>query len=197
MTVSSFILLMPMCRQNLKLQSTRPKWKTFERLRKMSLIYACVISFKPTTNIDRQAELNDEESWHVQRDADGIRSMYRPDEDSSRLVIRLEGLIDAPLFDVLAIWYEVDLHKLWMPSFRSLGLKESKLLQNPLPTKLLVQMLYGIPWPMENRDLLFRVDGIDCVSVSIVYENLILSLDGSRSCRTGLYGPPVTDSGPI
>lgn len=77
--------------------------------------------------------------------------------------------IDSPIFNVLAILYEVDLYKTWVPRQ---GV--SQILHSIAKFRFLCYYVFDMPWPVANRDCVCYGIGIDmleqqkpCILVSV------------------------------
>ena len=58
-----------------------------------------------------------EDGWNVQKESEGLRTLYRNLEDSAHIhSIRLDGDVDAPIFTLLTLFHEIDLVTKWIPS---------------------------------------------------------------------------------
>eukprot|EP00051_Salpingoeca_urceolata_P034866 m.27098 g.27098 ORF g.27098 m.27098 type:complete len:584 (-) comp8449_c0_seq2:110-1861(-) len=115
-----------------------------------------------------QQDLSSDEGWTVQSNRDGIRVLYRKEADSAFHTLRLEGLVDASIFDNLAIFYEVDLHHTWMPTYRMLGVKRSERVAQFSLSDMLLRMQISLPWPFTTREAWLRVIGVDCMDAEVV-----------------------------
>jgi hypothetical protein len=60
-------------------------------------------------------EIESEEGWELCADKDDIQTYYRKEENEKLHALKIQGTIDSPMFDVISIFYEVDLYKTWMP----------------------------------------------------------------------------------
>jgi hypothetical protein len=103
------------------------------------------------------------EGWERMRDYDGISTLYKKEEGTDFHTLRVEGNVNAPLFNILAVFYEIDLFKLWLPTYQMLGLKESSVIGKISKTKLLADFKMNMPWPITNRDCVLSVTGVDCM----------------------------------
>ncbi|KAF4693457.1 hypothetical protein FOZ60_010875 [Perkinsus olseni] len=108
--------------------------------------------------------LSHDDGWQLQRDSKGIKTYYKHNKDTPNLhSLRIEGVIDCPLFDLMALLSEVDFYKDWIPSYKFLGIRESEKVAAPRATQMLLHIVAALPWPFDNRDLVISVDGIDCI----------------------------------
>jgi len=60
-------------------------------------------------------DFNSYNGWILTRDADGIKTFYKHEDPNPIHSIRLEGMIDCPLLNILSVVYEVDLYTGWWP----------------------------------------------------------------------------------
>eukprot|EP00047_Mylnosiga_fluctuans_P007771 m.255438 g.255438 ORF g.255438 m.255438 type:complete len:342 (-) comp19481_c0_seq1:79-1104(-) len=127
-----------------------------------------------------RASVASDDGWILQRDADGIRTLYRLEPGNSHIILRAECDIDSPVLDILALFYEVDLYTRWMPTYKLIGLKAATILENPSPTKLLVHIVANVPWPMQTRDLCIAIDGVDCMDDGNAHRQIVVLLDSSE-----------------
>ncbi|EER02592.1 conserved hypothetical protein [Perkinsus marinus ATCC 50983] len=104
------------------------------------------------------------DGWVLQRDGEGIRTYYKHNKDTPSVhSFRIQGIIDCPFFDLMALLSEVDFYKDWIPSYKFLGIRDSKRIAEPRATQMLLHIVAALPWPFHNRDLVISVDGIDCI----------------------------------
>jgi hypothetical protein len=122
-------------------------------------------SSKAVAEVQRaHAELDaSAEGWEKMRDYDGISTLYKKEEGTDFHTLRVEGNVQAPLFNILAVFYEIDLFKLWLPTYQMLGLKESSVIGKLSKTKMLADFKLNMPWPITNRDCVLSITGVDCM----------------------------------
>jgi len=101
-------------------------------------------------------EFNSYNGWTKTYDSNGIQTFYRHEGNTPIHSLRMEGLINAPIFDVLAVLNEADLYSTWVPM-----MKESVILQNTSRYGKVCYMRIELPWPMWARDLLLVAYGVD------------------------------------
>lgn len=105
-----------------------------------------------------------DDGWVLQKESHEVRTLYQHHPSRPHLhSIRLEGIVDAPVFCLLALLHEVDLFHKWLPSYSFLGLNFAKCVSHPSPTELLIHLNINVPWPFSNRYVFFLCDGIDCM----------------------------------
>eukprot|EP01114_Cavostelium_apophysatum_P016047 TRINITY_DN4501_c0_g1_i1.p1 TRINITY_DN4501_c0_g1~~TRINITY_DN4501_c0_g1_i1.p1 ORF type:complete len:333 (-),score=43.80 TRINITY_DN4501_c0_g1_i1:115-1113(-) len=118
-------------------------------------------------------ELRNEEGWTLVRESDGVKTFYRHEESTPTYSIKMEGIIDSPLFNVLALAYEDDLYKNFIPM-----VKESRRLHFVSGYRKVVYMRTELPWPVWSRDVCLYGYGVDmlerdavAISIRSVKEN--------------------------
>lgn len=127
-----------------------------------------------------RSELASDEGWELQRDRDGIRTMYRGSAGGSPLIrIRIEGFIEAPVFNMLALLYEVDLFHLWLPFFAGIGLKSVEMVAEASPTRRIYHGIISLPWPFQNRDVIVAVEGVDAMNATDPIRQIIILCDSN------------------
>jgi hypothetical protein len=60
-------------------------------------------------------ELQSEEGWELCANKDNIQTFYRKEAHEKLHTLKIQGTIDSPMFNVLSIFYEIDLYKTWLP----------------------------------------------------------------------------------
>jgi hypothetical protein len=93
-----------------------------------------------------QADLHSDDGWTLQREAFGIRTLYAHEEGSALHRTRIEGTIDSPLYNIMAVLYEVDLYPRWVPTYKLLGLKSSEKVMQRSNTQLCCHFVANLPW---------------------------------------------------
>ena len=106
---------------------------------------------------------NTDADWTLQTDSDGINTYYRHTDDASTYSIKITGDVEAPMFDLLALFHEIDLFNTWLPSYQYLGLTASAILEEPSPVELVASLTVSVPPPFSERDIVLYCDGIDCL----------------------------------
>jgi len=86
--------------------------------------------------------------WSLVKKKNEVSTFYRHEEGDLMHSIRLEGVISCPIFDVLAVVYEVDLYPEWWPH-----IKECFTLKQITNYRKIVYMRGELPWPLYNRDI--------------------------------------------
>ena len=120
-----------------------------------------------------------DEGWILQKDSKGVRTLNQNHPERRNIhSIRLDGVVNSPVFCLLALFHEVDLFSKWIPTYSCLGLQFGRLIDNPSPTELVVHLNIRIPWPFANRYCFFHCDGIDCMDdptgaqIGVILSNL-------------------------
>lgn len=108
-------------------------------------------------------ELKSTDGWELHRESSGIRTLSRRTVGDSHVMIRVEGHVDAPLLNILSVFYEVDLWRLWVPSIPIMGLRSAEMVEDFSTTRFTVQMTVNTPWPIATRDMMIHVQGVDCM----------------------------------
>ena len=99
-------------------------------------------------------DINDE--WIFGISYFGITTHYKLSSDSSDIIVRMEGVLELPLFEQCATVHEVDLFREWLP-FCS----DSKTIEKLQPAELIAYLCWSVP-PI-SRDCLLRAYGADCL----------------------------------
>ncbi|KAF4736279.1 hypothetical protein FOZ63_010765, partial [Perkinsus olseni] len=141
--------------------------------------------------------LTNDDGWQLQRDSKGIKTYYKHNKDTPNLhSLRIEGVIDCPLFDLMALLSEVDFYKDWIPSYKFLGIRESKKVAAPKATQMLLHIVAALPWPFDNRDLVISVDGIDCIGPYEDPRQIVILLKSESGSSYEPYVPASEMPGP-
>ncbi|KAF2070222.1 hypothetical protein CYY_008456 [Polysphondylium violaceum] len=111
------------------------------------------------------------EGWVEISNTQGILSMYR-DNGHGMHSIRIEGVVDSPIFDVCSVIMEVDLYSTWIPR-----LLESKILDQDSRFKKWIYCKSSCPWPVADRDICLYGYGVDMLEE----EDLIVVVSKSMS----------------
>ncbi|EDQ85591.1 uncharacterized protein MONBRDRAFT_11713 [Monosiga brevicollis MX1] len=122
-------------------------------------------------------DLDAVEAWTLQRQDDNSTTYYRLEDDSPFVCVRVEGWIDEPLRQIMAVLYEVEYHPEWLPSAFSLGVAESRVVYNLHRTKLWTHMRVRLPWPFSNRCGDLFVDGVDCMEPTEARRQIVIMMN--------------------
>lgn len=82
----------------------------------------------------------------------GAKVSWKISKDSPIHTVRVDGLIKASVFNLLAVLLEVELYETWIPSKMGLGFKFAHLLSDIDRFKKNVHFGLSLPWPLANRD---------------------------------------------
>lgn len=125
-------------------------------------------------------ELASDQGWELQRDHNGIRTLYRGSAGGSPLIrMRIEGFIGAPVFNMLALLYEVDLLHLWLPRFAGVGLKSAVMVAEASPTRRIYHAVISLPWPIQDRDCVVAVEGVDAMNATDPIRQIVILCDSN------------------
>ncbi|CAE8626630.1 unnamed protein product [Polarella glacialis] len=126
--------------------------------------------------------LSTEAGWTQSISFAGIRCWHQQAQPG-RGVVRVcaEAEVDAPLFDLLSIFYEVDFWHRWAPSFGHLGLKSAGLLGQKGPLRLVYWLEASLPWPFQHRVCRFAVEAVDCMSAGEQPQQIVILLDSQEA----------------
>jgi len=91
------------------------------------------------------------------KERDGLKTFYRHESSTPIHSIKLEGIVDSPIFNVLALINELDLYVNWCPP----QLKEVKCNGTISRFKKFVYMRSQVPWPLHHRDCCMYGYGVD------------------------------------
>ncbi|KAF0982087.1 hypothetical protein FDP41_011948 [Naegleria fowleri] len=103
-------------------------------------------------------EFNSDDGWKLCVEKDKMQSFYK-DNGRGMHAVKVQGYISAPIFQVLSIFYEVDLYKSWVPQMR-----ESLIIHKLAKYRFLAYFSFDLPWPFSPRDLIsyaFAVDKLE------------------------------------
>ncbi|CEM02389.1 unnamed protein product [Vitrella brassicaformis CCMP3155] len=123
------------------------------RLRKLNLQFRKVESVAAMIN----RNLSKDPSWTFERHR-AYDFWWRMNDDGTA-VIKIEGVLHEPLFNILCLVYEADLHSKWVPFLGS-----SDFVCNPTRFSEIVLHSYSLPWPLNHREGVvygFGVDALD------------------------------------
>jgi hypothetical protein len=99
--------------------------------------------------LNAQASIN--KNWQFIEDDKGI-SVYQTEIAGTKLVgARGEAVINAPLNRILFVLSDIERAYEWVD-----GLKASKVLERKGILETVVYQEFGLPWPVSNRDFVFR-----------------------------------------
>eukprot|EP00746_Dinoflagellata_sp_MGD_P027502 gnl/MRDRNA2_/MRDRNA2_164934_c0_seq1.p1 gnl/MRDRNA2_/MRDRNA2_164934_c0~~gnl/MRDRNA2_/MRDRNA2_164934_c0_seq1.p1 ORF type:complete len:446 (+),score=83.40 gnl/MRDRNA2_/MRDRNA2_164934_c0_seq1:155-1492(+) len=130
-----------------------------------------------------RSKVSSDDGWTLQRDSNGIRTLYQESDVPGVLAARIEGFVPVSVFNVLALLYEVDLWHLWVPSLAGLGLGKVRIVTSASPTRMIYHGEVLLPWPFQNRDFLIAVEGVDCMNPGDPVQQIQVLLDSSAAYR--------------
>jgi hypothetical protein len=92
-----------------------------------------------------------QEDWRETARADGIVVSERPAPGQDVPTFRGTGIVNGDLATVLGIIEDVEHHPEWLPDCA-----EARVLSRPSPTVSYVYHRTDVPWPVADRDVVFR-----------------------------------------
>jgi hypothetical protein len=101
------------------------------------------------------------DGWSKQGESHGSRDfiVYYKVEDGGKLRCRIESVIEASLYiPFLAVCNETDLYDTWFPKWRfpfTLGMNRSEKLKQTGRCEQVVQLAIDMPFPLNNREIVF------------------------------------------
>eukprot|EP00820_Chromera_velia_P018276 Cvel_27373.t1-p1 / transcript=Cvel_27373.t1 / gene=Cvel_27373 / organism=Chromera_velia_CCMP2878 / gene_product=hypothetical protein / transcript_product=hypothetical protein / location=Cvel_scaffold3404:15876-16872(+) / protein_length=284 / sequence_SO=supercontig / SO=protein_coding / is_pseudo=false len=105
---------------------------------------------------DFLVQLDSDEGWteHVSH-TPKLRVCYKPTPGSTIQTFRIEGLVNAPIQNVLSVLYEFDMYKNWVPEHRipKMGLAEASKLNSYGVIDMIVKFRSMLPWPLSDRSV--------------------------------------------
>eukprot|EP00475_Leptophrys_vorax_P012256 TRINITY_DN18670_c0_g2_i1.p1 TRINITY_DN18670_c0_g2~~TRINITY_DN18670_c0_g2_i1.p1 ORF type:complete len:265 (-),score=84.72 TRINITY_DN18670_c0_g2_i1:65-859(-) len=96
------------------------------------------------------------EDWGVVSNKSGVKIQYNAEPELSTYSFKISALVRAPLFNLIAVVYEVDLYGNWMPR-----LKYARELALLSKFQKIVQLEINSVWPIANRDSVIEGFGVD------------------------------------
>ena len=73
---------------------------------------------------------------------------YRQEPGLKGLTVYLEGVVNAPIMNLLAVISEIELFKEWLPV-----IKQSQMLHSVSHFRKLAYFRYKLPWPLKSREI--------------------------------------------
>ena len=110
-------------------------------------------------------EIANQTDWKQLGNRNGIKTDYKH-EGGGWHTAKIEGHLEAPPFELVALLREADLWDTWMPNILGFGL--SKATVNSVCSRTKVELVADVnmPWPLWNRDVSLTVEAIDCLKES-------------------------------
>ena len=105
-------------------------------------------------------QLLTDEGWTVKLDDEDLRVLYRKVDGSPNHCVRIDGYIDAPIQDVIAVLNEVDLYHKFVPYFKfpfKLGLRKMTRVVQLAKVDQVLHAEVDCPWPFTDRDAVVNV----------------------------------------
>jgi len=96
-----------------------------------------------------------DEGWSESVDRDRVQVYYK-EESATIHSLKIVGVIDSPMLNVLTVFYESDLYKSWTPSMKS-----SQVLMQEKKYRYLCHYGFSLPWPLHDRDVIAYGYGVD------------------------------------
>jgi hypothetical protein len=112
--------------------------------------------FKESNHIYQ--ELITDLDWEKVSDCDGIICHFKHEDNSPVYSMKMSGEVDAPMLNVVSIFYEIDLYPVWCP-YMTYGKK----VKEDSKYTFLCQYEYDLPWPISKRDMFANGRGIDMI----------------------------------
>eukprot|EP00002_Diphylleia_rotans_P027324 TRINITY_DN5472_c0_g1_i1.p1 TRINITY_DN5472_c0_g1~~TRINITY_DN5472_c0_g1_i1.p1 ORF type:complete len:318 (-),score=43.86 TRINITY_DN5472_c0_g1_i1:292-1245(-) len=101
------------------------------------------------------------DGWQLFYENDGIKTWYQGVEGNPAYSFKIEGMVNAPLINVVSICYEVDMFSNWIPRLGPYGLKVAKELSKISRVSKIVYLDIAVPWPIADRDIAMIGKGTD------------------------------------
>lgn len=131
-----------------------------------------------------RAGLATDAGWTESVSFRGIRCLHQRAADGQGGVrVRAEGEVDAPLFDMLSLFCEVELWHRWTPSFGQLGLRRAGKLGEDGPLRLVYFLEANLPWPFQRRTCRFGAEAVDCMGPTEDPQQIVILLDSREASR--------------
>lgn len=121
--------------------------------------------------------------WTSRGSAYGFRVFTRGGAAFGELLsLRVEGNVDVPIFDLLALLHEVDLWSTWAPTLCGLGLRSASFVAEAGPLRKIVHVVVHLPWPFQDRALAVGAEVADCLDdLGDSPRQLIILLDSAEA----------------
>jgi len=100
--------------------------------------------------------MNETEGWDIAREADDWKTEYKPDPEKGFHNFRVSGVTDLDLFKIAAVCLETELFYNWLPFCT-----ESNVIARTAELGRLGQFIFGLWWPLEDRELILDAFGCD------------------------------------
>lgn len=111
-------------------------------------LITCLFIFAQSTAFATDFEgLYDDGGWEFIREKKGFKVYSRPMPGSEVLGFKVEGVIDAPLIDIMSTLRDVNLSKEWQPD-----LIEKVTIKDLGDLEAITYSRVNMPWPLDDRD---------------------------------------------
>jgi len=129
----------------------------------MKMAYYKIIGSKFEEELDKRIEevkifmedLNSS-SWKIEKETKLMKAYYKKETNNPIHSVKLEGIINSSVLNVLAVLYEVDLYSNWWPLS-----KDVRELKKFSKFKKIIYLVVDLPWPLWNRDCCLMSYGVD------------------------------------
>jgi hypothetical protein len=101
-------------------------------------------------------ELNNNEGWTLVKEVDDIKTFYRHEPSTPVHSIKMQGIIDCPALNIMAVMNEHSLYHKWIPLINEVCL--IKQLSN---YRKVIYLNANLPWPLAPRDAVMYGYGVD------------------------------------
>jgi hypothetical protein len=132
-------------------------------------------------------EIREMRDWTRHTDTPQQKIYYRQEKGQKTLTLYLEGLIKAPIINVVSIFAEVQLLKEWVPLT-----KVSDLIGEVSHLRKAIYFKYGLSWPFTSREIFLQGCGLVmkeeracCMALSSVQGSSWLGYPTVRDKKTG------------
>jgi len=104
------------------------------------------------------SDFQDSEGWNEVHNSDGIRTSYRHEYGNPIHSLKMEGIINQPIFNVCSVIYEIDLYTTWVPR-----LAEARTIQSSSGFHKIAYCRTQALWPVAARDTCMYGYGVDLI----------------------------------
>jgi len=131
----------------------------------------------------------DNVGWTELDQAHGIAVFTRPYEGSSYPEVRASGTVCATLPQLVAFVEDVSAFEQWIPDTA-----EARLIERPTPRTQIYYIRTSLPWPVKDRDMIYRLSEVAGASsttpISVAIEGLpdYLPVDAHATRMKGVSG---------
>lgn len=95
------------------------------------------------------------EGWYTSYERNNKILKYKYEEGCKLVTSLCECVVEAPIHHVVSMFEEIDLFKDWFPYT-----KDVQMLSKITEGRHLLRSIQNMPWPLADRELLFRCAGI-------------------------------------